>query len=151
MQTTSHTALKNKLSTLQESYDLLVSKHQKLEFDYQYLQQQLSELKRMIYGSKSERFVCLDNGQLDLFIEQSKEAVETNTIEVKYQREKQKFNKQKPVREVLPAHLPRKEQIIEPEQIPVGATKIGEEITEVLEYNPSSIFVRRIVRKICYN
>ena len=146
MQTTSHTAIKNKLSTLQESYDFLVSKHQKLEFDYQYLQQQLSELKRMIYGSKSERFVCLDNGQLDLFIEQSKEAVETNTIEVKHQREKQKFNKQKPVREVLPAHLPRKEQIIEPEQIPVGATKIGEEITEVLEYNPSSIFVRRIVR-----
>ena len=123
-----------------------MSKHQKLEFDYQYLQQQLSELKRMIYESKSERFVCLDNGQLDLFIEQSKEAVETNTIEVKYQREKQKFNKQKPVREVLPALLPRKEQIIEPEQIPVGATKIGEEITEVLEYNPSSIFVRRIVR-----
>ncbi len=27
-----------------------------------------------------------------------------------------------------------------------GATKIGEEITEILEYNPSNIYVRKIVR-----
>jgi len=56
---------------LQESYDTLVKEHQKLQFDYQYLQQQFSELKRLIFGSKSERFIPLENGQLDVFVAQS--------------------------------------------------------------------------------
>ncbi|WP_188112257.1 transposase [Aquimarina sp. RZ0] len=50
------------------------------------------------------------------------------------------------MRAALAAHLPRVEETIEPEKLPIGAKKIGEEITEVLEYNPSSIFVRKIIR-----
>jgi len=42
--------------------------------------------------------------------------------------------------------LPRIEETIEPDDILSESKKIGEEITEVLEYNPSSIFVRRIIR-----
>ncbi|MDT9191329.1 MAG: IS66 family transposase, partial [Limnospira sp. PMC 894.15] len=51
-----------------------------------------------------------------------------------------------PVRAELPAHLPRKEEIVEPDNIPEDAVKIGEEITEVLEIEVPKIWVRRIVR-----
>ncbi|MEW7278958.1 transposase [Aquimarina sp. 2201CG1-2-11] len=66
---TLNNSLTNDPFLLQEAYDTLVKEHQKLQFDYQYLQQQLSELKRMVFGSKSERFVASDTGQLDLFVE----------------------------------------------------------------------------------
>ena len=46
----------------------------------------------------------------------------------------------------LPAHLPREEEVIEPENVPENAKKIAEAITEILEYKPGKIFVRRIVR-----
>jgi transposase len=42
--------------------------------------------------------------------------------------------------------LPRVEEIIEPKNIPEGAVKIGEEVTELLEIKPLTVFVRRIVR-----
>ncbi|WP_271769297.1 IS66 family transposase [Aquimarina algiphila] len=142
------TPLLDQQSLLQESYDILVKEHQKLQFDYQYLQQQLSELKHLIFGSKSERYIPLENGQLDLFVAQSDVCSINNSesIEISYKREKQVQEKQQAVRQVLPSHLPRIEEIIEPDNILAGATKIGEEVTEILEYNPSTIFVRRIIR-----
>ncbi|TSE03695.1 IS66 family transposase [Aquimarina algiphila] len=125
----------------------MVKEHQKLQFDYQYLQQQLSELKRMIFGSKSERFVASDIEQLDLFVEQLEISdIKHESIEITYKREKKAEEKQQPIRSSIPSHLPRIEEIIEPAEISPNSKKIGEEVTEILEYNPSSIFVRRIVR-----
>ncbi|WP_233194618.1 IS66 family transposase [Aquimarina sp. I32.4] len=142
-----HNPLSDQQYLLQEAYDTLVKEHQKLQFDYQYLQQQLSELKRMIFGSKSERFISSETGQLDLFVEQLEvSTTEPESIEISYTREQQVAEKRLPVRSSLPSHLPRIEETIEPDDILPGSKKIGEEITEVLEYNPSSIFVRRIVR-----
>ena len=46
----------------------------------------------------------------------------------------------------LPEHLPRKEHIIEPEGDLTGFKKIGEEVTEELEYEPCKLFVNRYVR-----
>lgn len=114
--------------------------------DYQYLKHQLEELKRMIFGSKSERFAPNNDGQLSLFNqEEQTNEPEAQKEEITYSRTKKKA-KNKAVRAVLPAHLPRKEEIIEPENIPSGAKKIGEEVTEILEYNPANIYVRKIVR-----
>ena len=36
--------------------------------------------------------------------------------------------------------------MIEPEVIPAGSKKIGEAVTEILEMNPGTIYVRKIVR-----
>ena len=55
-------------------------------------------------------------------------------------------NKKQPLRTELPAHLPRREEVIEPEVVPEGAKMIGEAVTEVLEYEPATLYVRRIVR-----
>jgi len=54
--------------------------------------------------------------------------------------------KQKPIRALLPAHLPREEEVIEPEDLAEGMKKIGEEVTEILEHIPGRLYVRRIVR-----
>lgn len=46
----------------------------------------------------------------------------------------------------LPSHLPRQTETIEPENLVEGAKKIGEAITEILEYNPGRLYVKKYVR-----
>ncbi len=120
--------------------------YDKLLSEYEYVKQQLQELKRMIFGSKSERFIPTDDPQLNLFDTQEAPAPKPKIEEIAYSREKKPKEKQVAVRAKIPSHLPRVEETIEPENIEEGSKKIGEEITEVLEYNPARIFVRKIIR-----
>jgi len=112
------------------------------------LQHRVSELERLIFGAKSERFIATTNteqGNLDFgsSTEHKQEQPQTETIT--YIREKSGGNK-KPSRQPLPAHLPRIEHIIEPDEDITGLVKIGEQVTEELEYNPGKLFVNRYVR-----
>ena len=104
---------------------------------------ELEQLKRLIYGAKSERFVPTDPGQATLFSIEA--AAAPPTEQVTYTREKPQ-GKQQPVREAIAAHLPRVEEVIEPKDLPQGAKKIGEAIQETLEYRPAVIEVRKVVR-----
>lgn len=113
--------------------------------EIEYLKHQLSELRRMIFGSKKERFVPEDPGQGTLFDLEEQETRLAEKEEITYTREKPKIKKQ-PLRLELAAHLPRKEEIIEPKALPERARKIGEAVTEVLEYEPANIYVRKIIR-----
>jgi transposase len=125
----------------------LTNERDELASERDTLKRQLAELKRMIFGSKSERFIPIDKSQLALFedlIHQKEAELEKHTIT--YQRDKKKQEKEKPVRTVIASHFPRVEEIIEPEHIPKGSVKIGEEVTELLEIKPLTVFVRRIVR-----
>ncbi len=111
------------------------------------IKQQYEQLKRMVFGSKSERFIPVDTNQLSLFgkiIAEKEEAYKKHIVI--YERKQKKKGKKKPVRSSIPAHFPRVEEIIEPKHIEEGAVKIGEEVTELLEITPLSVFVRRIVR-----
>ena len=122
------------------------SELQALKDEIQFLKDQVARFKRMIFGSKRERFISQENpNQLKLFDLPETEDVELETQKISYTRKVKKKKKQ-PLRAELPSHLPRKEEIIEPENIPAGAKKIGEAITEVLEYTPAKLFVRRIIR-----
>jgi transposase len=115
--------------------------------EIEWLKHQLAELKRLIYGSKRERFISPDPLQSSLFELPALETTEKKQEEITYTRVKpEPAEKKHPLRAELPSHLPRKEEIIEPEDVPAGAKKIGEAITEILEYEPSSIYVRRIIR-----
>ena len=110
-----------------------------------FLKQQLSELQRLIFGAKSERYVPQIPNQPTLFELPQEEVVEKQTEEITYTRTKPE-NKKQPLRLELPAHLPRMTEVIEPDSLPEDAKKIGENITEVLEYEPANIYVRKIVR-----
>lgn len=112
------------------------------------LEHQLKELQRLIYGSRSERFISEDlQNQLGLFqsLQQEEKAKETSQT-ITYQREKKKKEKQSPIRALLPSHLPREEEIIAPNEVSDDMEKIGEEVTEILEHTPAKLYVRRIVR-----
>jgi transposase len=105
------------------------------------LENQLQELYKLISGFKSERFITeavID--QLSLFSEDTvEEVVETPQETITYTRDKKKH----PGRNALPENLPVREVIIEPEEDTTGLKKIGEEVSETLEYTPASLVKRK--------
>jgi len=108
------------------------------------LEHQLQQLYKLISGFKSESFmtqVVVD--QLSLFSEDTtQEVVETPQETITYTRDKKKHQG----RNALPEHLPVREVIIEPEEDVTGLKKIGEEVSETLEYTPASLIKRRTIR-----
>lgn len=117
------------------------------------LQQQLDQLKKMIYGSRHERFVPTDINPLQLSLDiQSEQTAVCNIAEAKkitYIRSNTTIE-QKPLvhpgRMKLPESLRREEIVIEPTEDIAGCRKMGEEITEVLEYEPGELFVKKYIR-----
>ena len=118
-----------------------------------FLKQELAQLKKIIFGSKHERFVAADATtpqQLALNIQA--EAVATvkisDTRKIAYTKVVTEVTPARlhPGRNPLPEHLERREQIILPAADITLLKKIGEEITEELEYEPGKLFVNKIVR-----
>jgi transposase len=146
MQTGQQTYTENQYVSI-EKYLLLEKEYQQLQVEHLYLQQELAQLKRMIFGSKSERYVPTDTGQLSLGFDIAPiETPEAEAKQITYTRQKPGKKKKVPVRMPLPSHLHREEIIIEPNESIEGAKKIGEEITEILEYTPGKFYVEKYVR-----
>lgn len=121
---------------------------QQLLEENQRLREELAELKRLIFGSKRERFVPATTDACQLSLELGEEVQPEVALvkqTVSYQRAV-KQARQTTARQLLPAHLPRIEIIIEPEEDTTGMRKIGEEITEELDLKPARLFVRRYIR-----
>jgi transposase len=130
-----------------EMYDHQVEINRELAGENLYLKQELAQLKRMIFGSKSERHISSDPGQLNLGLDiETLEQGEKETEQIAYTRSKTDNKKGSAIRLALPSHLHRVEHIIEPEEDTTGARKIGEVVTEVLEYTPGKFYVERYVR-----
>lgn len=143
-------ALSNHIDTIftEETFQFLQKENDQLKSDNLYLRHELEKLKRMIFGSKSERFISTEGPtQLLLGLGSSPQAMEPEKETVTYERKKA-AEKDKKVhsRQPLPAHLPREEVVIEPQVNVEGAKKIGEEITEVLEYTPGKLYVKKYIR-----
>ncbi len=112
---------------------------------------QLEQLRRMIFGSKRERFESkIDANQLALEFEpktaEIEEAVkaERELIRIEYERKKPK--KEHHGRLALPSHLPIVETVIEPLEDTTNMVCIGREITEELDYTPAKLHINRIIR-----
>jgi transposase len=127
---------------------LTVDEYNKLLSDNVILREELEQLKRLIFGKKNERFVSenTDSKQLGLFDEQIEAQPEEqpNKETVSYQRSKKQKKQAK--RTALPAFLRRFVETYLPDNLPEDAVKIGELVTEILEYKPGEIYVRRLVR-----
>ncbi len=113
-------------------YTQQVEENQQIRFQLNALQQQLSQLKKLIYGSRQERFIPTDNNpsQLTLSIE-AHAAVACNIIDtqkISYTRHITTVphtKKDHPGRTKLPDHLERRIIAIEPGEDVTGFKKIG--------------------------
>ena len=110
------------------------------------LQFELAQMRKLIFGSKQERFVSSSAAnQASLFdLPQTEQSQDEQAIEkISYERRKPKAH---PGRHAIPDHLPVEEVIIEPAEDTSGMTKIGEERTETLEYTPASLVKKITIR-----
>lgn len=127
-----------------------LSKLEELEGKYFLLQQQLAQMQRMIFGSKSERFVPQTNPSqttLELAVEP------TATVQV-IEQKVEEHSRTKIIKKTnhkgrlpLPAHLVRNVIELQPQENIEGLVCIGTDVKEELDYTPGKLFVNRYERK----
>ena len=136
-----------KFKSLEEENTYLREQNQRLK-------EQLEAVQRLIFGKKSEKYVKADPNQLKMdftqgtSVEQLVEDVKTAIATAKAKTTTSiPTPKMQPVRKPIAESIPRMDdEIYDPENLPKGAKKIGEERTEILEYKPAELCVRVIVR-----
>lgn len=110
---------------------------------------ELDKLRKHLFGFKSEkRTGNAGDGQLGLFELGTTKPVQeglSGSIAAK-EKPAPKKRAKGTGRMSLPEGLRREEVVIEPSESTEGCTRIGEEITEVLEVVPASFFVKRYIR-----
>ncbi len=127
-------------------------KYEALYLEHINLRHELDQLKRLVFGSRHERFVpSTPQQQLALGLEAPRSSSQTISPApvqtIAYTRTKKaSTEKVNTGRMKLPADLPREEIILEPDQDVTGLTVIGKEITEELERVPGKLFVRQYIR-----
>lgn len=141
-----------KFNDLSEKYKAVIDDSQ---FKIESLKKQLDALKKLIFGSKQERFVATDENKtaqltLDLNAETIAQCKITDATKVEYIRTKTQVTETKPKahpgRMKLPEHLRRSTIILQPDADVTGLKKIGEEVTEVLDYIPGELYVKQYIR-----
>ena len=116
------------------------------------LTDQLAWYRRKFWKASSERFIPQDPNQRKIdfdgleILPQEIEVIKEAEKEINSYKRKKPENKSKAVRLPLPEDLRRETEIIEPEGIDENWVRIGQEVTEILEYKPGELFVRQIIR-----
>jgi transposase len=135
----------------ESSIATLTSSVDKLTADLNAARFEAEQLRRMIFGSRRERFVSTtDINQLRIEFEPQAAEIEESVkaerehIRVSYLRKKAK--KGHPGRMALPSHLPVVETIIEPSEDTTGMIYVGNEVTEELDYTPAKLHINRTIR-----
>ena len=126
--------------------------HQKVVQENQELKQRLAWYERMMFAQKSERFVPKEPlpGQLSMAFDPAlgqviQESV-TKLIGAHERKVPDPKKSEHKGRVPIPDHLPRVEEVILPEEDVSGMKHIGDDVTEVMEFEAGRVWVRRIVR-----
>ncbi len=118
------------------------------------LQHRIEQLEKIAFGSKQERFVPSAASPAPAAADQQA-VVATNptaeqTTQITDTRSRKATSEKVPVlhpgRGKLPAHLRREDIVLEPAHVPKGSIKIGELVSEQLEYRPAELYVKRYIR-----
>jgi transposase len=116
----------------------------------QNLQLQILQLKKLIYGSRHEKFLgATDQNVPTLFdVPPMAEVITTGSTTVTYEKTNKHLQPNHKGRNGFPDTLRREEQILYPEGIDLStARKIGEDVSETLAFKPGELFVKKVVRQ----
>jgi transposase len=122
---------------------------QKLTQDVAYLSFQNDQLRRLIFGSKRERFIPQEHPsqpQLPFEAETISKVVKEEQEKIRLEYERKKVKKEHPGRMPLPSHLPVNEIVLEPSEDTTNMICIGQEVTEELDYTPAKLHINRYIR-----
>lgn len=114
----------------------------------QKLQLEILQLKKLVFGSRHEKFITAGQNAPTLFdVAPIAETVTTSTTTVSYEKKNTQLQSNHHGRNSFPENLRREEQVIYPEGIDMTtAKKMGEDVTEVLAYKPCELFVKKLIR-----
>ena len=127
------------------------AEYEELQSRYNALCHELDQLKRLIFGAKSERFVPATAApapeQLALWQQEKTEerGDDPPKEKIRYERRKTK-TKAHPGRTPLPEHLPVRQLRIEPAEDTDGLIEIGQDVTRKVDYTPGKLEVIEYVR-----
>jgi len=118
---------------------------------------ELNQLRKMVFGSRRERFIPapgITKAELQLALDLDAETIAeckiSSATKVEYIRTQAEViaNKPKahPGRMKLPDHLRRETVILKPDQDVSGLKKIGDDVTEILDYIPPELYVKQYIR-----
>ena len=121
------------------------------------LSAEIAKLRKMIFGVKVERFVPSPDATppllqlaLDLSAETVAQCKITSATTVEYVRTRVEVTPAKPKahpgRMTLPGHLRREVILLKPESDVSGLRRMGEDITEILDYIPAELYVKQYIR-----
>ena len=133
---------------------LLQAENERQSLEIKLLKEKVDLLIRRLFGSKSEK---LDAAQLELLLKEaesgkadaSAEKAEASPIVESAKSAAKRAEKKQP-RERWPKDLAVEQEIIEPTEVrenPEAFRCIGEEVTEMLDYQPAKFFRRQIIRR----
>jgi transposase len=141
--------LKNQLTEVLIQLDKIVELNRRQSLIIEKQQHHIDQLLRQLYGKRSEKIPAQPSlFDQSLFADGEIETVLLEDKETVIAEHKRKERKKDGVslRDEFPEHLRREEMVIEPTEVPDGAVKIGEEISEKLEITKAELYVRRTVR-----
>jgi transposase len=136
---------------LLQSNQQLLQSNQQLQTQLAQLQGQLHQLTKLLKGFKSERFVpaavSAEQPTLDLLFEEAAEATRLADVHKKivYTTPKPSSDEKRAVR-VFPLHLRVEEKVIEPKEDISNGKKIGQEVSDRLDWKPGELFIIREIR-----
>ena len=121
------------------------------------LSAEVAKLRKMIFGVRIERFIPSPDAtaaQLQLALDLSAETVSqckiTSATTIEYVRTRVEVIPAKPKvhpgRLKLPEHLRRETILLKPDSDISGLRKIGEDVTEILDYIPAELYVKQYIR-----
>ena len=131
------------------SKEELLEENKELKTEIFLLKEENSQLKKMMFAAKRERFEgSMDAAQLDIFGNISEVQNTEQPAEEKKAAPKKKKSSKPKKRNSFPASLKRQTTILLPAQVDQAdeMTQIGQDVTELLAYQPASLYVKEIIR-----